>query len=378
MRICLFTDADVFAGTERHILDLARGLRREGAEIAIAAPIPSVLCDKAREADLPFVPIQKCGTLDRAAIRTLRQALDAGEFDLIHAHNGRTALSTALALQRARRGAGIATQHFLEPHHATMRGPKGRVAAAAHRWVSRKMDHFIAISGAVRDEMLARGEIGAEKLSVVPNGIEPPDVAGLTPAKAVRQELNIAPDAPLIACAARLEREKDIGSLIAAMATVSRVVPAARCVVAGEGVLKNELQEQIRERRLTANVTLLGYRQDVLSIIRAADIFVLPSLAEPFGLVILEALATSRPVIATDAGGPREILVHGETGILTPPSDPAALAENILSLLARPEERGRLSDNGHRRFCAAFTAGRMASATHEIYARALAAAQSRR
>src|SRR4051812_4058273 len=116
-KVLLFTDADVFAGTERHMLDLAQGLRDEGVKVTIACPKPAILADYAVAHGFPVLTIQKGGLIDWPAIRILRRLLKSGHIDVVHAHNGRTALSAALAVHLARQGRCVQTQHFLEPGH---------------------------------------------------------------------------------------------------------------------------------------------------------------------------------------------------------------------------------------------------------------------
>jgi len=371
MRVALLTDASVFAGTERHMLDLARGLQNAGATVRIGCPVPSALQEKAPLQGVEIVPIQKGGLIDQAAIRKLCELLKAGEIDVIHSHNGRMALSAAVAVRLAGRGACVATQHFLKPNRLSRHGVTAVLSRLAHRWVSGQTAHCIAISEAARADMLARKDAPARKITVIPNGIFDPRETSLAAPDAVRRKLGIDPDAPLIVCAARLEPEKDVSSLIAAMGKVRVAHPAVRCVVAGEGSREESLREQIRATGLKETVELLGFRTDALALIAAGDVFVLPSLAEPFGLVILEAMALGRPVVATRAGGPREIVIDGRTGLLTPPQDPEALAGAICGLLAQPDYRQELALAGRQRFLEQFTAQRMAAQTLEVYRLAL-------
>lgn len=367
LRVALFTDADVFAGTERHMLDLARALRDEGVAVCIACPIASPLADKSRAEKIEVVPLAKRGLLDWTAVRILRRLLKSGRIDIIHAHNGRTALAGALAVKLARRGNAIATQHFLEPNHASQSGLKGAVSGRAHGWVAAHTQTFVAISEAVRQTMLKRGEAPGEKITTVLNGLSEPDASTLSTPDAVRKSLGIAPDALFIVCAARLEREKEIGSLVEAMAEVVQTHPDAICCVAGQGAQKDELLARIDTLRLNPNVRLLGFRDDVLSLIGAAELFVLPSPAEPFGLVLLEAMALGVPVIATSAGGPLEIVSHNESGLLVPPSDAHALAEAINELLDNPQQRQAMGKAGRARFEERFTARRMAREIKALY-----------
>ena len=370
LRVALFTDADVFAGTERHMFDLARALRDEGVWVCVACPVPSPLADKARAQNISVVPIAKRGLLDWAAVRILRRMLKSKRIDIIHAHNGRTALSGALAVGLARRGRAIATQHFLEPNHATQSGLKGAISSRAHAWVSAHTQTFVAISQAVRETMLARGEADESKITTVLNGASEPDSGALASRAAIREALAIAPDAPLIVCAARLEREKEVGSLVEAMAEVARAHPDVVCVVAGQGAQKDELQAHIEALDLTSVVRLLGFRDDALSLIGAADVFVLPSPAEPFGLVLLEAMALGVPVVATRAGGPIEIVNHEESGLLVPPSDSRALAGAIIELLNDAAKREAMGKAGRARFEQHFTARRMAREMTAVYEKA--------
>ena len=365
LRVVLLTDADVFAGTERHMLDLARGLSALGVAVSVACPSPAALEDAARREHLPILTIPKRGLVDWRAARTLARRLKSGQTNIVHAHNGRTALAAALAVRLAGRGQCVMTQHFLEPNHATQHGPKAAVSGAAHHWVVGQMSRILAISEAVRQAMLDRKEAPEGKITVVPNGISAPAPGG--PAE-TRRSLGIAADTPLVVCAARLEREKDIASLISAMEIVQSAVPEVRCLVAGTGSEKAALEGQVERLNLSGAVTLLGFRADATSLMAAADLFVLPSLAEPFGLVLLEAMALGRPVVATRAGGPLEIVVEGETGFLVPPSSPQALADAVGRLIADPAAGRRLGENGMVRFRQSFTAERMAEATLAVYA----------
>ena len=388
MRVLLLIDTNAFAGTERHMLDLAQGLIDLGCLPQIGCPATSSLGEHAAVIGFPVIPISDFAH----TVLRLARLLRSGAIDIIHAHNGRSKLAAVAAAWLARRGGVVATQHFLEPAHVTRKGPSRLLFHFTHRWVDRRVDQFIAISEAARDNMIARHDAPSERITVVPNGIPPPDSAALQDPAQLRASLNLlhtsADEAAslaadqlstfnfqlstdfnfqLIFCAARLEPEKDIATLIDAMRSVAAAHPKAICLVAGMGSEQQRLQEQIDRTGLRDSVRLLGFRKDVLSLMSAADIFVLPSLAEPFGLVLLEAMALGRPAIATDAGGPREIVVDGETGLLVPPADPPALAQAIVRLLEDAELRARFGMNGLRRYEAHFTAERMAKETIEVY-----------
>jgi glycosyltransferase involved in cell wall biosynthesis len=370
MNVALFTDSDAFAGTERHMLELAEGLVGEGLRPAVACPARSPLASLAGRAGHQVIEIEKRGALDFRAVMALRRLLREGELDLIHSHNGRTHLISTLAAVAAGRGAIVTTQHFIAPGRVGRRGLAAKAAKTLHGWASRRTGGLIAVSTAVSRAVLERGDFPAELVAVIPNGIAAVDLGLMPLPEIVREKLGVAVKAPLLVCAARLEPEKDIDILITAMKQVVAVHPDAVCIIAGGGSLRDVLEAQVRSAGLSNSVRLLGHRRDVIALMRAADVFVLPSRAEPFGLVLLEAMGLACPVIATNAGGPAEIVVDGETGLLVPPRDPQVLAEKIKQLLDNPEDREALGQASLRRFEACYTASRMAKATAAVYRRA--------
>jgi len=376
MNILLFTDADVFAGTERHILDLALSLRELGQSPTIACPEPGALATRARAANIPFLPIPKRGLLDKTAVRELADRLKKDEFDLIHAHNGRTQLLAALAVKHARRHGSraicIATQHFLSPTRTTRTGPKALLANLLHKHADRFTAHTIAISDAVRTAALARNDTSPSRITTIHNGITPPSLPPNHNRTALRTSLGISAETPLILCAARLQKEKDIPTLLRAMnrlAAAHPKSPPAKCLIAGEGDERASLESLARSLFLSNSVQFLGFRNDIPALIDACDLFVLPSLAEPFGLVLLEAMALAKPIIATNTGGPPEIIAHNRTGLLVPPSDPAALAAAMQRLIENPEERRAFSAAPHARYLTHFTANKMATQILALYQR---------
>ena len=378
MRVLLFTDADVFAGTERHIHDLASALQagfKDEVAVCVACPEPSPLADRCREAGIEIVAIAKRGLIDWGAVRRLRRMLRSGRVDLIHAHNGRTALASALAVTLARRGRFVMTQHFLSPNHTSQSGTKGAISGRAHGWVSRQAARFIAISQAVRNAMIQRGGVKDEKIAVVLNGV--PDAADtahrvLDSAGNVRENFGVG-ERPLIVCAARLEPEKGLGTLVAAMQEVRQTQPHAVCLIAGDGSQRDELQAQIEREKLNDSVRLIGFQDDVLSLVGAGDVFVLSSLSEPFGLAIIEAMALGKPVVATRSGGPLEIVADGESGILVAPSSSAEMAQALLRLLGDESERKRMGQAARCRYVEHFTSERMAREIAEVYRLAIGA-----
>jgi glycosyltransferase involved in cell wall biosynthesis len=194
----------------------------------------------------------------------------------------------------------------------------------------------------------------------------------------VRRELGLSADHLFILSVGRLDPQKGHPYLIEAMRRVLQEVPQARLVIVGGAQQASE--EYVADLRtlaaapgLAGKVTFTGERTDVPQLMAACDVFALASLWEGFGLVFAEAMAASKPVVATNVSAIPEVVVHGETGILVPPGDPQALAEALIRLGRDPAERRRLGRNGYHRVRTQFTAERMVDETMAVYREALAA-----
>jgi glycosyltransferase involved in cell wall biosynthesis len=375
--VALFTDADVFAGTEKHLLDLALALGQAAPDISLVlvCPDPSPLAQRAKEAGLPVIAVASgaSGVLDRRTLRVLRRHLRSGRIQILHAHNGRTALLAALAVALARCGRVVVTQHFLEPAHTAHHGFKAKLYAAAHRWVNARVAHFIAISQAARSRMLARGDASPERVSMIHNALFPPEASTLAPPATVRAHFGVPSSTPLLVCVARLEKEKSLDTLLEALHLLKAKRVAVHCIMAGEGGERAALETQAKTLGLGDRLQLPGYCTDVMSLIGAADVFVLPSRIESFGLVLLEAMALSKAVIATRAGGPAEVVADGESGVLVPPRDAAALAAALEKLVGDATLRTQMGRAGRMRYETHFQPQRMAQETADVYRRVLAA-----
>ncbi len=363
--VTLYIDTVAFAGTERHLLDLALGLSGIGVPVTLACPAESPLTARASALGVSVAPVPRGRAGEARAIESLRGFL-CHDRSILHVHNGKTTLQAALALQLGGRGRVVKTQHFVSPAHASYTGLKASLSGAAHGWVNRRVSGFLAISEAVRAQMLARDEAPAERIYLVPNGMSGVE-ASPEAAAGIRREFGIEPDAPLIVCVARLEREKDILTLLRALPQVRASVPDVRLLVAGEGAERGALEAAALELGVGGAVQFAGFREDARAAIAAADVFVLPSLEEPFGLVLLEAMALRRPIVATAVGGPLEIVADGVTGRLVPPAQPGRLAEVLSELLRDPEGRQKMGTFGYERYLDNYTAQRMAEGTLRVY-----------
>lgn len=196
-------------------------------------------------------------------------------------------------------------------------------------------------------ELLEYGYFGEEKIRAIPNAVRVTPEDGAAAAR-IRAEFGLE-DATVMVVSSRLHEMKGHRYLLDALAELRSEFPKARLLIAGDGTERTRIEEQVNSLGLADIVTLTGFRKDVLDILRAADIFVLPSLLEGLPYTGLEAMATGLPVVATAVDGLPEGVLDGETGLLIPPSDSAALRDALARLLGDPTLATRLGAAGRER-----------------------------
>lgn len=247
------------------------------------------------------------------------------------------------------------------------------------RWTS-TLDHaVIAVCEKARLREIAASNLPDEKVVTVYNGLSLEHfilVRRQTTRLQIRDELALSPQAVVIGVVGRLHPQKGHLHLIDAFATVQQTMaktrgPSIYLLIAGDGSERDAIEKQIQRLALSENIALLGTRSDVPELLAGMDIFVLPSLWEGLPNVLLEAMAAQLPVVATAVGGTPEIVLDGETGILTAPADSAALGDALLTLINNPTLRNKLGQAGRRRVETSFSIQQMTKSIEGLYVKFL-------
>jgi len=318
---------------------------------------------------------------DASASRTLAAFLVEWRTQVLHGHMYRAEIVGAGAAQElAARGL---PRPFLvnTVHSGRIRSPEDRELL---RRLTPEMDRLIAVSRSIVAKIRADGRSGAP-VQMIYNGVDLDRYDDQEACCTLPEEYGFEPGSALVGVVARLEPEKGHATLLEAWPQVLAKVPTARLLIVGEGSRREELEAQAealdllgeacsgdacvgtRHARPGARVIFTGRRDDVPAVTAALDVAVLPSYREAQGLVILEAMALSRPVVASNVGGIPEMIEDGVTGLLVPPHDPEALAAAIVRLLTDHPLADTIARAGrnqvHERFCVE----RMVSALQEVY-----------
>lgn len=352
--------ARTWRGGQNQVLVTVMGLRAIGERATLVAHPGGELRTRAAEG-LDLIPLAPRAEMDLQAAWRLSRVLKRLRPEIVHAHDPHAVAMAALALS-------MSTQHIKPPLVASRRVDFHIRGNALSRWKYRQVDLFICASDAIRRMLVADG-IPEARAITVHEGIDIGRVDAAPPAL-LHEEFWLPHEAPVIGNVAALVPHKGQRHLIDAAALVVRQVPDARFVIAGEGEQREALERQIREHGLEKHVFLAGFRPDVLSLHKRFDIFVLSSITEGLGTSLLDAMACGKPVVATTAGGIPEVVKDGDTGILVPPRDRAALAAALVRLLKDGDLRARLGAAGRALARERFSAERMVVETREAYRRA--------
>jgi len=210
---------------------------------------------------------------------------------------------------------------------------------------------FVGVSNQMVDLAIQAG-ISPEKVVMLPNAVNIPAPAVETELRSqrerLRQELGVPPDGVLTITSARLDKEKGHTYFLKAIHALVVKFPQTVFAFAGDGYLREDLEREAAKLGIQGNVRFLGVRFDMMALFRAADIFILPSLAEGLSLALLEAMTAGLPIIATRVQGSQDVVLHGESGYLVEPGNVESLRSAIESLLAKPELWSRFGQRGRQ------------------------------
>jgi glycosyltransferase involved in cell wall biosynthesis len=364
VRILHISSARSLGGGERHLADLANALTQRGHEVYAALPSRSQL----RE-ELSALPAQNIFSL------RLRNALDIGSalelarlvrehrIEIVHAHVARDYPLAALATRRNRRSKLIITRHVLFP------------LSKLHSITLSHVARVICVSNAVKRALSAQKIFNANKISVIPNGV---DFRRLDARlqnfdrDEFRKQMKMTPESLLIGTVGEIKKQKGHEDFLRAASLIVRERTDAHFVIVGAdststGEHRASLERLIAELNLTDRVHLTGWLDDVAPLLAALDAYVSASHTESFGLAIVEAMALGLPIVATATEGAQEIINSDDAGMLVPVSDVEAMASALLRLLEDANARKRIGTLARTTARTRFSLERMVDETEKAY-----------
>ena len=379
-------------GLARHVRKLSEALverdvevhvlTRGGEESPAEERMNGVNVHRIREPQRPTDLGEFVAWVERMNSDMLARGVELGDrfdFDLVHGHDWLVA-NACDHLAKRFDAPLVTTIHATEygRHQGWVETHPQSYIHGVERWITNRSQRVIACSHYMREQIADIFGVEEERISVIPNGIDPDDLPNQDPDTLARLRADFAaPQERLVLLIGRLVYEKGFQLALEAMPRLIEAVPGTRFLVAGSGTHEQELHRQAGELGLMEHGTFVGWiGDDVLhSLYRIADVCVVPSIYEPFGLVALEAMASSCPCIVADTGGLREVVPHDEVGLRFRARDPVSLAEMTVRVLDDAKLCRRLTEEAfqHLRL---FDWGDVADRTLALYEELASAART--
>ena len=330
-----------FANRSAHSPDELPDIELVVAGYRRGAEPESAFLGAARAANLPVEAIAENGRFDRAVPARIAELVRTLDPQIVQTHNVKSHFflrQSGLWRDRA----------WVAFHHGfTAEDLKMRLYNATTRWSLPAARHVVTVCQPFVQQLVRRG-VRPERISVRHNSVKPFAPLEADSLRAARAEIPAAQGTPLIVTIGRLSSEKGHLDLMEAAAELLRVNGRFHLVLVGEGIERPRIEAARRRLGLQNHVTLVGLRADVRPYYAMADIVAIPSRSEGSPNVLLEAMISCRPIVATRVGGIPEIATHRETALLVDARDPAAMAGELARLLGEEDLRVRLAAQARR------------------------------
>ena len=357
MKILHIDTGKGWRGGQQQVFNLHLELTRAGVESHLITQSGGELLKRSKMADLSAEGLPLLGEWDLYSAVKVAAAIKRGNFTHLHLHSSHAQGIGVIAAMLSGFSNVIVTRRVdFEPK----KGPLNRIKYGS------RVRRFVAISEAIKEILLSYG-VPEEKISLVNSGVDPDRIKPGS-GDPFRSELGVGPRTPLVGNISALTDHKGQRYFIEAMPKILSDVPEARFVIVGSGELEEELKSRAAGLGLEGSLAFTGFRTDVDEIMDALDIFVMSSHMEGLGTIVMDALAASKPVVATRAGGIPEIIGEdGLAGILVPPKDPSAIADAVLELIGNEELAVSHAAEGRKRVVEKFSAKAMMEGNLALY-----------
>lgn len=353
----VLTDTNI-GGAGIWLLNFLSSHNRDSMDIAVVLPKNSMLKERLEEIDIRVIEAEGIAdsSFSLSGIKSLSEIFKEEQPDIVHTH---ASLSARIAARKNKIKV-VHTRHCLE-------APKKGIKKAIYSYINNSLsDTVIGVSEAVAENLKADG-INPGKLKTVYNGIYM--LAEISEGKrlALRESYGIGDENIVVGMVARLEPVKNHHMFLNVAKVVNTICPEARFMIVGDGSMRDELEKKARLEGIADKVIFTGFIEDVNDIMNVIDIHVLTSEKEALSISLIEAMSLGKPVIATDSGGPAEVIENGVNGILVGNGDEVNLTMAIVKCIQRPEMREKFGIAGKRIAKEKFFATDMAEQIEEIY-----------
>jgi glycosyltransferase involved in cell wall biosynthesis len=357
-----------YYGAENMLLNLCASQENAGCQNSLLlfynVHTPNIeFYERARRHGISVRMVHCNGRADWRAVRQIEEFIQEDAIDVVHAHGYKADLYGFLAAWRADKPV-VATCHNWVGG-TTALGIYNRL----DRLALKRFDALAAVSDEVAQRLIDSG-VYAGKIKTIANGIDVAAFEHGQPLPALS-----ATGGKVVGMVARLDLQKGFEYLLRAVRELCNIFYGLKVVIVGEGPDRAAIESMVQEFGLESNVILAGHQSDMPAVYAAMDIFVLPSLNEGLPMTILEAMAASKPVVATRVGAIPKVINDGDNGLLVDPKDTEGLRDAIASLLSDPERCRRMGEKAHEWVSRNYTSEAMALKYRQLYDEVLGRAE---
>jgi glycosyltransferase involved in cell wall biosynthesis len=350
-------------GLQHVVLNLCKNMNRELFDVSVLCLRgKGELSEEIEKLGIKVFTIPTRTGSNLFAFRYVMSILRRENIDIIHTHNSEPFVDGTIAALFSKVKTIVHTEHGRE-------FPDKWRYMFEERILSTLAYKVVGVSEDTSQNLIKYFKISPHKITTINNGIDLLKYKNTVNSLKKKTELSIENKSPIIGIAARLTAVKGISYLIKAMPTVIRHFPDVTLVIAGEGLIKAQLIEEVHSLKLDHNVKFLGSRMDMPEILNLLDIFVLPSISEGLPMVLLEAMAAGCPIIASKVGGIPSVITHGENGSLVRPRSVDSLAGEIITLLSNENLMEKYKKYGIKKVEKDYSAAGMTRMYEKLYLR---------
>lgn len=371
INVCHIASGDLWAGAEVQLFTLLDALSREPT-LSISAILlnPGKLADKLGEIDIDLLVLDEHKTGFSGLRRAIIEKLSARQIDIIHSHRYKENILAGSIKKRCHIKSLIQTVHGIGEPHKGLASLKSRVYDTINKvYTKAYFDKVIAVSYDIRS--LLDKYYSSEKLVTIHNALDPVNVKPVRNPNEIRREFSIAENAPIIGVTGRMVPVKAYDTFLSMAKEILQTRSDSKFILAGDGPLTGELMELTSKLGIGESVIFTGFRDDIIDIMNAFDIFVISSLHEGIPMALLEAMSLRKAVVSTAVGGINEVLADRVSGLLVKSRDPAELAGACLRVLGDKNLKSSLESGARQRIDEEFSMGNLKAKVLNLYKEAV-------
>jgi len=381
MKVCMLTwefPPRIVGGIARHCYGLAKAVARNGHEVyVVTLDFPGAPSYEEIDGVKVYRTVTELGHPNFITWALLfnhfmeKRVADISqnvEFDLVHVHDWLTA-PAGISLKHSMKKPMVLTVHSTEFGRSSLHSPDSYTIDGIEWWATYEANKVIVTSNFMKKELCDHFRLPWEKVEIIPNAIDLTKYDAPVERWSVRERYGVYSHEKLILCVGRLVPQKGVEYLIQAIPAIVRRHPEAQFIIVGEGWQKDYLENLAQSTGYRWKVLFTGFLPDseLTALTMSADVLVIPSVYEPFGIVALEGMAAGVPVVASQVGGLAEVIEHDRTGVLVYSRKPESIAWGVDRVLSDPNYSRWLTQNAREMLQKTYSWEAIAIKTIKVY-----------